>query len=310
MAKEKKSVYDVVTETIIAMLEAGKIPWKQPWSTLGPQMPLLYNRPYKGINAFLLAFSEFTSPYWITFNKMKEMGGNLKEGEGKKYRIVTLTLPPEDKKNPEVKARLAKGEKVRTWWSFRYYMVYNTEQCENLNHKKLTELAEKIEKIDNAGTIQIPSIDLAEQILANMKEKPVIEHHGTEAYYSPKKDKIVLPPKGLFDSPEDYYKTLFHEIGHWTGHESRLDREGIKKVDFGTERYSKEELIAEMTAAFLCANCGIENRMEESAGYIQGWLSKLRSDSKLVVQAASAAQKAADLIMGNFIESEESEDAA
>ena len=136
-------------------------------------------------------------------------------------------------------------------------------------------------------------------MVAGMPTAPEILHDADGAYYRPAEDRVHMPPQTRFESPEEYYSTLFHELTHSTGHVSRLDREGIQDVaPFGSSTYSREELIAEMGAAFLCGHCRIEQAtLDNSAAYLQGWLKKLRGDARLIVTAAAAAQKAADYIL-------------
>ncbi len=159
----------------------------------------------------------------------------------------------------------------------RYYLVWNVEQCEGLDLPALEHQ-------------QVDVIARAEAIVAAMPHSPKINFDGGDkAYYRPDNDSIHLPGRNSFDSAGEYYSTLFHELSHSTGHESRLNRQTLTEVvPFGSETYSKEELVAEFGAAFLCAHSGIENTVNNSAAYIGGWLKKLRSDPKLAVLAAGA----------------------
>jgi len=138
-------------------------------------------------------------------------------------------------------------------------------------------------------------IERAQLILDTMSPKPVLHEGGQRAFYAPDADSITMPPRTLFPKAEAYYATLFHEMGHWTGHKSRLARD--LSGAFGSAPYAREELVAEMTSAFLCSDCGIGNAVEENTvAYVQNWLAALKKDSKLVVVAAGAAQKAANFI--------------
>ena len=178
----------------------------------------------------------------------------------------------------------------------RYYNVFNSDQCEDLKHPRLEKLdLEKIE-IEPGGPLK-----RAMEIVEEMKDPPKIEEGGTAAFYRPSQDKVQIPAKSLFAAEESYYSTLFHELVHSTGHEKRLSRKGVMEVaSFGDQTYSQEELVAEIGAAFLSATAGISNTSltENSAAYIQSWLEALKSDNKMVVVAASQAQKAADWILG------------
>jgi len=146
-----------------------------------------------------------------------------------------------------------------------------------------------------------PPIEAADAIVASMPNRPPVTHDGGDkAYYIPRKDSVHLPPKEAFSGAGEYYATVLHELGHATGHESRLNRHGLETgiAPFGSPTYSREELAAEFASAFLCAEAGIENTIANSAAYIAGWAKAIKKDRRLVVQAASQGQKAADYILG------------
>jgi len=190
--------------------------------------------------------------------------------------------------------------------SRKNYTVFNVEQCENIP-------ASKIPALDDICLEDKNPIAEAERLIADMPNAPRIEHGGNRACYAPALDIVRMPEFEQFVTAEGYYEVMFHEIGHSTGHPSRLNRPEIVNVKpFGSEDYSKEELVAEMTAAYLCGVTGIEKAtIENSAAYIQGWLRKLKDDRTLVVLAAAAAQKAADYIQGvSFSVAEEEQEAA
>jgi antirestriction protein ArdC len=170
----------------------------------------------------------------------------------------------------------------------RYYNVWNVEQTEGITYPELV-----------TDTNFFAPIEAAEKIVAAMPSKPPIEHIGNRAFYNPRSDSVTLPKLTSFESAEEYYSCLYHELSHSTMHESRLDRKAtIQMHRFGDEGYSKEELVAEMGASFLCGHAGIENTtIENSASYIQGWLRALKNDKTLLVHAAAQAQKAADYIL-------------
>jgi antirestriction protein ArdC len=173
--------------------------------------------------------------------------------------------------------------------------VFNVAQCDGLD--------ERIPKLDEPGKPFEPIAE-CERIAGNMPQSPTVTHGTVGAFYRAAHDLVSMPHRERFESSEAYYSTLFHELTHATGHKSRLDRPGIADVAaFGSKMYSKEELVAEMGAAFLCSRAGIENAtIDQSASYINGWLTKLKSDNRLVVHAAAQAQRAADFILDVRVE--------
>jgi antirestriction protein ArdC len=272
------SVYEIVTEQIISKLEAGEVPWRKPWTTQEP-CNLVSQRPYRGINTFLLSAAGFPSPYWLTFNQAAKLGGHVKQGEHS--HIVVFWNVGQEKLNP-------KTGKLSKPFLLRYYRVFNLSQTEGIQSK--------LGVTDHAP---VPDIAACDSIVAAMPKLPQITQ-GDKAAYSPLRDVVIMPNRTEFDSAEGYYSTLFHELTHSTGHASRLNREGITATaHYGSETYSKEELIAEMGAAMLCGVTGIAPvTLENSAAYLRSWIGVLKGDSKLVVTTASAAQKAADYIRG------------
>ncbi|MDY7107505.1 MAG: zincin-like metallopeptidase domain-containing protein [Planctomycetota bacterium] len=274
-------VYTIVTDRIVQLLEEGTVPWRKPWA--GPaQEPknLRSGRPYRGINVFLLSAAGFGSPWWLTFRQAKARGGHIRKGEHGSIVVFYKDWRPEDRTDDDGRPVVIPV--------LRYYRVWNVEQCEGIDYPK-----------PDVPTIDFRPIDRCERVVADMPRRPEIRHGEARAWYRPSADVVNMPRPELFTSAEEYYSTLFHELTHSTGHKSRLDRPGIANVQpFGSADYSREELIAEMGAAFLSGFCGIETAtIDNSAAYIAGWLSKLRSDRKLVVQAASQAQRAADFIL-------------
>ena len=174
----------------------------------------------------------------------------------------------------------------------KYFSVFNVSQVDGLALEPIVT--------EEPGEAPDP-IAAAEAIIAAAPNPPSVDHNGgNQAYYIPAKDEVHLPPKESFGDAGEYYATVFHELGHATGHKSRLNRHGLETgiAPFGSKIYSKEELAAEFASAFLCNTAGIENTIDNSAAYIQGWARVLRKDKKLVVQAASQGQKAANYILG------------
>lgn len=281
------SPYQEITNRIVAQLESGTAPWHKPWRTYAgqPTAPrnLLSQKPYRGINALLTAMSPYASPFWLTFKQAKDLGGHVNAGE-KSTPVVFWKFGQEETEDQP-------GENTtKTWAVCRLYHVFNFEQV------TIPGL-----KLDTGATADktFNPIPECEGIVAGFNG-PTIAHGGDRAYYSPAADAVQMPNRAAFDSAEAYYGTLFHELSHATGHRSRLNRDGINAPHFfGDAVYSKEELVAEMGAAFLSGHCGIEARtIENSASYCQSWVRVLKGDARLVLVAAGHAQKAADLILG------------
>lgn len=282
------NVYEVITQRIIDSLEQGVVPWRTPWKSVAPQN-LISRKPYRGVNVFLLSAMRHTSPYWLTFRQARSKGGNVRKGE-KATPVIFWKVYNED------------DEKLRRF-VLRYYSVFNLDQCEGIDAPPG----------DSTDNLPFEPIETCERIVANYPEAPTLEEGGNQAAYSPTRDVIMMPPRESFTSEEAYYATRFHEMVHSTGHSSRLDREGITKLDaFGTHSYSYEELVAECGSAFLCGEAGIlDTTFDNSAAYIKGWVSKLRSEPKWIVKAGGEAAKAADYILGRRkVEEQESEEDA
>ena len=276
----RSSVYDQITDRIITMLEKGTIPWRKPWKSqsIFPRN-LVTKKAYRGINVFLLHAMGYESPFWLTFRQALELGGNVRKGE-KACPVVFWKRIDVEGREPGEKQKIP---------MLRYYHVFNLAQCDGI-------------KISPAPAIDTPSISLPakpEEILLHMPERPEIQHGMRKAYYSPSADIVGMPDKSQFETGAAYYATLFHELTHATGHRTRLNRPTVtENTSFGSEPYSKEELIAEMGAAFLCGQSGIEATLANSAAYLAGWLERLKNDRTIIVQAAAQAQKAADFILG------------
>jgi len=274
------SVYSIVTGQILKQLECGIVPWRKPWRA-EPPCNLVSGKDYRGINLFLLASQGYGSRYWLSFNQASKLGGHVRKGE--KSSIVTFWNIGEEKT-----VRGADGNEHKSKpFLLRFYRVFNLEQTEGI--------ADKL-GLGNASP-RVPSIEQCEAVVKGMLNPPAIQQDA-RAWYRPSTDTVGMPSKSLFNSSEEYYSTLFHELTHSTGHASRVGREGIEDIAaFGSESYSREELIAEMGAAMLCGVTGISPAtIPNSAAYLQGWIDRLRGDCKLLVSAASQAQKAAHYI--------------
>ena len=281
-------IYEMITDKIIEQLEKGTVPWRLPWNGYIKGFPQNFTskKEYRGINIFLLKLAMRSTPYWVTFKQAADLKGRVKKGEKGFPVVFWKWLESTDKET---------GEKKQVPL-LRYYTVFNLDQCEGI----------ELPEIDQPETREFSPIEKAEKIIADMPNRPIINHNEARAYYRPSADMVNMPKKELFLTDAEYYSTMFHELAHSTGHISRLNRESeLKNHMFGSADYSKEELIAEMGAAFLCAESSIENEtIENSAAYIAGWLRKFKDDKKILIQAAGKAQKAADYILNKeFLDS-------
>jgi antirestriction protein ArdC len=282
-------VYGIVTEKIISLLEQGVVPWRRPWISTGFPRNLVSKKPYRGVNVFLLSASKYVSPFWLTYRQANELAGHVRKGE--ESTIVVFWKVDDLKENAEDAHQERPEQKTRRRFLLRYYRVWNLEQC---------ELPQAVfDKLPKIETHEHDPIEAAEKIIAGMPNPPEIQYAGSKAFYSSITDRITLPPRALFVSAEEFYATVLHETAHSTGSQKRLARESIlEAAPFGSETYSAEELIAEMGAAYLCAEAGISNAVvENQAAYVAGWLKKLRDDRKLLIHAAAQAQHAADYIL-------------
>ena len=288
---KKRDVYQVITDRIIEKLEAGTVPWHRPWSGESGQFPanLVSKKEYRGINVFLLAAAGFSSPYFVTFRQCQQLGGRVKRGE--KGTPVVFWKFFDTKKTEETESGEEKTT-TRRIPMIRYYTVFNIEQTEGIDPKKIPET-------EHESASEFLPLEHCQAIIDAMPKCPEIRHGEARAYYSPGHDFVNMPKAEKFNSSEEYYSTLFHELTHATGHQTRLNRDSVvKRAAFGDKIYSREELVAEMGAAFMCGICQIENKIiDNSAAYISGWLSILHGDNKLVIIAAQQAQKAADFML-------------
>lgn len=276
-------IYAAVTDRIIAALEFGIIPWHQPWVG-GSRLAINYNtgKPYSLLNQMLLG----KPGEWLTFKQCEAAGGKVRKGEKSSMVVFWKLIDQEDEET---------GEKKKIPF-LRYYNVFHISQCEGVKSKQAeaAELPDVAEPIDAAH-------DVIYEYLG--REGVTLTHvHGGRAFYRPSTDEVVLPLRSQFVSTADFYGTLFHELTHSTGHESRLNRFGKdgSVAAFGSEEYSKEELVAEIGSAALLNRLGIESdaSFRNSAAYIQSWLKALKDDKRMIVSAAGRADKAVQLILG------------
>jgi antirestriction protein ArdC len=276
-------VYALITEQIIKQLEKGTVPWHKPWSDGGLPRNLFSKKYYRGINLLLLAYLGYEQNLFLTFKQVKEIGGKVKQGE-KGHPVVFWSA--KDKAGAEGQTD-TEEEKPKKKAILRYYTVFNVEQCEDIPDGYVP-----------AVTKVIGSIQSCEDIVGNMPKRPEIKHKEQSAYYDPLRDFINMPKKSSFGTAEGYYVTLFHELVHSTGHHSRLNRRTlIEMSEFGSDKYSQEELVAEIGACYLQSHAGVIAEFDQSVAYIDGWLTKLRGDKTFVYTAATQAQAAADFIL-------------
>ncbi|OSM07708.1 ArdC family protein [Magnetofaba australis] len=282
--------FEEITTRIITLMEQGHIPWRKPWASAGTSEHALNfstKKHYRGINAFLLpvmgSLQGYVSPYWTTYKQAQEKGGQVRKGE-KGFPVVFFSFQEkrldqlDDNGNPL----------LDRYALLKRYTVFNIDQCDGLDAPRPAPVA---------TPAAFSPIDAAERIVTDWRDAPPIRYGGARACYTPGSDRIQMPPRDAFHGAEEFYSTLFHEMGHATGHASRLDRD-MKPLLVSRHSYSKEELIAEFTACFLCNRAGILPHTEEnSAAYLRSWMTVLKNDPRMAVYAAAQAQKAADWIL-------------
>lgn len=286
-AEPRVSLYDEVTARIIAELEAGRFPWVPPWDAaiVAPDLPrnAVTGRPYSGVNVLILSGEVIAKSYanqgWLTFRQALAAGGCVRKGE----KGVTVCYA--DRFTPEAeKARAeSEGDEARAIPFLKRFVVFNVAQCDDLPEQY------------HADAPPLPECEqrpIAESLIAATGADFRIG--GARAFYCPSQDYVQVPPKPAFHHQIDYYRTALHELGHWTGHTSRLAR--TFGTRFGGQAYAREELAAELTSAFLCAALGIVPTVRH-ADYLGSWLEVLRADSRAIFKAASQASQAADFLL-------------
>jgi antirestriction protein ArdC len=296
-APSAPDVYALVTDRITNALEAGTVPWHKPWAAAGGiPRNLTSGRPYRGMNVLLLSLGQpFESPWWLTFKQALDLGGHVRKGE--RSSIVTFWKFRDAKSDADTGTDTPEATTERRAPLLRYYHVFNVAQCDGVEPPPSEEIQPKDHE----------RIARCEAVVVGMPQRPVVQRDPRKAFYTPAFDFVGMPDLSRFETPESYYATLFHELIHSTGHASRLARPflGVPGA-FGSPEYSKEELVAEFGAAFLCAHSGIfPSTVENQAAYINGWLAALKKDKRLLSVAAAHAQRAADFILGAQPNSEE-----
>ncbi|KAB2328963.1 DUF1738 domain-containing protein [Cytobacillus depressus] len=271
-----EKIYEMVTNKIIEKLEAGTVPWRKPWvGKSGSARSWKTQKSYRGINTLLLEPGEY-----ITFKQVQEAKGKVKKGAKSEIVVFWKWLEKENEEGETEKIPL-----------LRFYKVFNINQCEGIESKWNEDIQE----------FEHDPIEEAENIIKGYMNKPSLSwQSGIGAFYQPGNDHVNVPPMKDFPKVEEYYCTMMHELIHSTGHKSRLNREGVTgTLKFGSQTYSKEELIAEIGATMLNGIAGFsEVTFDNSVAYIQSWLNKLKNDKTLIVKAAANAQRAVDHILG------------
>jgi antirestriction protein ArdC len=283
----RQSLYAEVTQRIIAELEAGRLPWVQPWdaSRCACTMPgnAVSGRRYSGINVLILWAAGvehgFTSQRWLTYRQAEQAGGHVRRGEKGTVICYADRFTPRD----EVDKAQSEDREARTVAFLKRFTVFNIDQCEELP-QALTGPTAPLDRI--------VAIDAVDAIIGASGAD--VRIGGGEAYYSPTQDYVAVPPQAAFHEPINWFRTALHELGHWSGHTSRLGRDQSGK--FGSAAYACEELVAEMTSAFACASLGIVPTVRH-ADYVGAWLEVLRADEKAIFRVAGAASKAADFLL-------------
>lgn len=295
----QNNVYQMVTDRIVAQLEQGLIPWHKPWTGVGLEdggaVNYVSRKPYSMLNQMLLG----REGEYLTFKQIKERGGSIKKGAkaGVVVFFTTTTYTKREEVQEDGSTETVNVVKEHLMPVLKYYNVFHIDDCEGIESKIKVE--------ENAGP-KISPIESAEKVLNGYvereKELQFRNNIPTDrAYYSPTLDLISVPMLTQYEIAEEYYSTTFHEAVHSTMPENRCNRKSEQKLAaFGSEDYSREELVAEIGSAMLCNNVGIdcEKAFKNSVAYIQGWLKKLKNDNRMIVWAASRAEKAAKYILG------------
>lgn len=287
---------EIITEKIIEKLREGVVPWRNGYRK-GIARNIISHKAYRGVNFLLLNYmTSYSSDYWMTYKQAKERGGHIKAGEKatpvifyKNLEEPGIEYAEEDEEEEKKTTRPSKPN--RAGFVLRYYSVFNLDQTEGIERPA-----------DDCAALNFSPIERAEEIVKEYPAPaPKIEHFGGHVTpgYNKRQDSIIMPPRERFESIDHYYAVLFHEMTHSTGHETRLNRP-LEHLSTSTlESYSKEELIAELGACFLCNESGIEKEQEldNQAAYIDHWIKKLTDDPRLIISASAQAQKAIDYIL-------------
>ena len=279
----KHDIYQAITDRFIEQLKLGTVPWQKPWVSA---QNIVSRKPYRGINSLLLGSARYESPFWVSFKQALDLGGHVRKGEKSTPVIYYKIVERCDSAGRPIGQENGRPSRIPF---IRWSNVFNLDQTEGITPPVLSLSQNDQEPCEKAA-----------EMVAEARLCP-IHDRGFAALYSPERDVIEMPAPATFRSMEDYHHTLFHEMLHATGHGLRLDREGVTSpVKFGSERYSKEELVAELGAAFLSNEAGIlsEVQFQNSASYLASWIGKLEKDPRLIVSAAAQGQRGSDFVRG------------
>jgi antirestriction protein ArdC len=291
MQTVKRDLFAEVTGKIIASLEKGVVPWRKSWGFVEPAQNHFSGHKYQGINSLLMLLDDYRTPYFGTMRQINEAGGTVKKGT-KATTVYFHDCIFKDKngarlKEEEARARLKAGDKsVKVYPYLRMFSVFNMQDVEGIPIKEVSQI----------GNADNQPLAVCQDFLTALKIQPRIEVKASDrAYFNPSADRIVMPGLEQFVSSENFYGVLFHELTHWTGHPSRLNRKTLTDaVKFGDTNYSLEELTAELGTCFLCNRWGISTPAmeQDSAAYIGHWLGKLKKDNKFIWDASASAKDA------------------
>ncbi len=291
----RKDVYTRVTDRIIADLEQGVRPWMKPWSADHAagriERPLRHNgTPYRGMNVLLLwgeaVAKGYAAPIWMTFKQSVELGAHVRKGEHGSLVVYANSITRTDEASGGDTG--TDGATEREIFFMRGYTVFNVEQIEGLPAHYYAQPENPLPLSERIGS--------ADRFMT--ATGATIRHGGNKAFYAPGPDLVQMPPFEAFKDKESYYATALHELTHWTNHKSRLDR-SFEAKRFGDSGYAREELVAELGAAFLCADLGITPEIrDDHAAYLGHWLNVLKEDKRAIFSAAAHAQRAADFLQG------------
>lgn len=304
-----------IAQPFIDALSEGVVPWKRPWTGLGSPVSI-DGREYRGFNALLLDYlcykHGWQTPVFLTLPRVNDIGGKVRRGEHgacvsfwKVYAPNGAPVPADasgdasgEEEGEETAAPASDARKARPKYVLRYYYVFNVAQCD-FEDGALEKHLPRDARTRPACTFPEDVSAAGEGVWNGYADGPArLPESGARAFYRPSTDEIQMPPRANFDSAQDYYATLFHEMVHSTGHVSRLNR--IRQTAaFGEEDYGREELVAEIGSAMLCGRCGFAPAtLDNSKAYVAGWLRAIKGNPGMLVSAASAAQKAVDRIVG------------